>query len=171
MADKEYLALRTYPSSGTHAIVRRLAQHPGRYAAWYFFEKPYSLWNWDIQIGQGDIYVFPVANSPFQTQSAWMALAAICRSLNPLLIFLMLASLLFARSKVDVDAHQGRITLISILSLLLFVTIVYSVLQAEPRYSIPFRPYEMLLATTALAGFTAQWRKRRLAKSQLKVAP
>lgn len=40
--------------------------------------------------------------------------------------------------------------------LVLYVTAVYTLLQAEPRYSIAFRPYEMLLAATAL-GWAVAW--------------
>jgi hypothetical protein len=43
---------------------------------------------------------------------------------------------------------------------LAYVTVVYSILQAEPRYSIPFRPLEILLAVTALHGAAALSRKR-----------
>jgi hypothetical protein len=34
----------------------------------------------------------------------------------------------------------------------LFVTLVYSILQSEPRYSTPFRGQEMLLAMMGVAG-------------------
>jgi len=168
--DMEYLSLRTSPWAGARAMMQRLGQQPWQYAAWYLFEKPYSLWSWDIQIGQGDIYPFPVVNAPFQKQPAWMALGAICHGLNPLLIFLALASVLFTLSKPDPNDGHDRTMLVVAISLMSFVTLIYSILQAEPRYSIPFRPYEMLLAMTALSGFASQWRKRRMAANPLKIA-
>jgi hypothetical protein len=45
-------------------------------------------------------------------------------------------------------------------SLAVFETLVYGVLQSEPRYSIPLRPLEMMLAASAL-WWMLQWRQRR----------
>jgi len=43
--------------------------------------------------------------------------------------------------------------------LTVFATLVYTILQAEPRYSIPFRPFEILLAFTTLSAITT-WSQR-----------
>jgi len=163
--DQEYELLRTSPADGFSAILHRAAKHPARFAAWYLLEKPYALWGWSILIGQGDIYVYPTMNSPFKTQRPWIALEAICQSLNLPLMLLTLASLLVAwssrRSSVAWSTQAGEATLVMMISLVVFATLVYTALQAEPRYSIPFRPFEMLLALTTLAGFTRWWQERR----------
>jgi len=44
--------------------------------------------------------------------------------------------------------------------LVLFVTLVYSVLQSEPRYAIPFRGVEMLLAMSGIVS-VAGWARAR----------
>jgi hypothetical protein len=41
-----------------------------------------------------------------------------------------------------------------------YVTAVHVVLQAEPRYSVAYRPIELLLAVAALA-MAAQWLRSR----------
>jgi hypothetical protein len=38
-----------------------------------------------------------------------------------------------------------------IATLLLYLTAIHTVLQAEPRYSVPYRPEELLMAVTAVA--------------------
>ena len=166
MADTEYAALQASPMEGAKMILRRFSEHPWRYAVWYLFEKPYELWNWNIQIGQGDIYVYPTTNAPFQVNPAWMVLAAICHALNWLLLLLALASLFFVWTKrrwVDGGGKQGsRAALVGVICLLAFATLVYTLLQAEPRYSIAFRPFEILLAITALAGITVWGRNADL---------
>jgi len=162
--DVEYNTLRVSPVKGTKAILQRLGEHPMQYAAWYLLQKPYQLWDWDIQIGQGDIYVYPTKNAPFQTSPAWIALAAICHAINPLLMFLALASFWVAWSRARLyiarSAPANEAALVSVICLVMFATLVYTALQAEPRYSIAFRPFEMLLALTTLAGFN-QWRQER----------
>jgi 4-amino-4-deoxy-L-arabinose transferase-like glycosyltransferase len=165
----EYAALQASPMQGAKMILQRFSEHPWRYAVWYLFEKPHELWNWDIQIGQGDIYVYPTTNAPFQVNPVWIALAAICHVLNLLLLLLALASLYFAWTKrhwMDGWDKQGsRTALVGVICLLVFATLVYTVLQAEPRYSIAFRPFEILLAITTLTGITMWWQECRHANA------
>jgi 4-amino-4-deoxy-L-arabinose transferase and related glycosyltransferases of PMT family len=162
--DEEYAALLSSPVDGAKTIMQRFGQHPWRYAAWYLLEKPRELWGWDIVIGQGDLYVYPTINAPFQISPSWIALAAICHTLNLLLMLLALAGLpvawLHRRTSQGQDTPAGYTSLISVICLLTFATLVYSALQAEPRYSIPFRSFEMLLATTTLYGIAA-WLQRK----------
>lgn len=161
----EYELLRSSPRQGAREILGRMGKHPWRYATWYLFEKPYALWNWSIQIGQGDIYPYPTANSPFRTHVAWLVLEMLCRTLNPLIMLLALASLFLVGSRrlplaTRYPCMAPDAPLISVNLLLAFATIVYSVLQSEPRYSIPFRSFEILLAFTTLARVAA-WRRMR----------
>jgi hypothetical protein len=158
----EYILLWDSPRAGAKAIARRLSQHPWRYALWYLVEKPQELWGWGIVIGQGDLYVYPTANSPFQTSPPWIVLAAICHALNPLLMLTALIGGLVAwrrHQKLQPNNHTHPAALVSTACLLAFITLVYTTLQAEPRYSIPFRAFELLLSVTACWQVTAWVRK------------
>jgi 4-amino-4-deoxy-L-arabinose transferase-like glycosyltransferase len=165
VVDEEYAALRDSPMDGAKTIMWRFGQHPWRYAAWYLLEKPQELWGWDVVIGQGDLYVYPTKNAPFQVSPPWIALAAVCHTLNLLLMLLALASLpmtwLRPRNSDGQSTQAGHTSLTSVICLLTFATLVYTTLQAEPRYSIPFRSFEMLLAVTTLCGITAWLRHKR----------
>lgn len=163
--EEEYTELRDSPLDGAKTIMLRFGQHPWRYAVWYLFEKPWELWGWDIVVGQGDIYVYPTQNAPFQTSHPWIALAAICRALNPLMTLLALVGLLMTRRRPDDSRRQsvpiGYVSLVSMTSMLVFATLVYTLLQAEPRYSIPFRSFEMLLAVSTCWWITTWWQRKR----------
>jgi hypothetical protein len=164
MVDVEYAAMQTSLMQGAQMILQRFGENPWRYIVWYLLEKPYALWGWDIQIGQGDIYVYPTAKAPFQVNSVWIALAAVCRALNLPLFLLALASLFFAWSRRNWlgawDAQGSRAALAAVICLPAFATLVYTALQAEPRYSIAFRPFEILLAVTTMAGLSMWYQKR-----------
>jgi hypothetical protein len=155
-------------TEGGHAVLRRFSQAPLHYVGWYLFGKPHELWDWAIVIGQGDIYVYPTRNSPFQTSPPWIALAAVCRAMNMMIMLLALASLLvvWRRNVGMLDTSTNRAALISVICLLAFATAVYATLQAEPRYSVPFRPFEMLLAVTTLYGLARWWRHQKHAIRQ-----
>lgn len=167
--DEEYAALLDSPMDGARTIMRRFGQHPWRYAAWYMIEKPRELWGWGVVIGQGDLYVYPTKNAPFQINPPWIALAAICHVLNLPLMLLALTGLLVTwlrrRDLSERDTPVGYTSLISMICILTFATLVYTTLQAEPRYSIPFRPFEMLLAVTACWGVSC-WLKHMHASKQ-----
>jgi hypothetical protein len=142
--DEEYQGLRTDLPMGARAIFHRLAEHPLRSAAWYVIEKPFLLWGWDIRIGEGDVYVFPTNSSPFQTNPLMRTWESLCRGLNLPLGLLAFGSFWLIRSRAGSRNPAALVML-----LLGYVTLLYSVLQAEPRYSIAFRSFEILLGTSA----------------------
>lgn len=163
--DEDYLLTRTAPAQAARSILQRFSEDPLLYARWYLVDKPALLWGWSIEIGQGDIFVFPTKNAPFQVQPAWIALAALCHSLNTMLMLLALTSLVFVRPHgqrmIPPTWPASHAVLVSVVTLAAFVTLVYSTLQAEPRYSIPFRPFEILLVATTLCGSATWWQKRK----------
>jgi hypothetical protein len=142
--DHETAILQSSPSAGLLLIGQRMARQPGHYV-WWYLSKPALLWDWDIRIGQGDIYVYPTRHSPFKTEPAFRAVAALCRALNPWLFVLAIAGAVLALlPKAQTSPGRAAAAL-----MLLFVTLVYSILQAEPRYSVPFRGLEIMLANYA----------------------
>lgn len=93
--DHEIAILQSSPSAGLVLIEHRMARHTGDYM-WWYLSKPALLWDWDIRIGQGDIYVYPTRNSPFKTEPAFRVTAALCRALNPWLFVLAIAGTVLA---------------------------------------------------------------------------
>jgi hypothetical protein len=79
------------------------------------------------------------------------ACASVLKVLNPLLFF----ASLFAASAIVVRfvmrwRDRSRDAAVVVAGLFFYVTVVYSILQSEPRYSIAFRPAEILLFVTML---------------------
>lgn len=139
--DDEYLSFKTAPMQGMQKMAARMGEHPLHYLSWYL-RKPAMLWGWSIRIGEGDIYVFQTPYSPFKESAALRLLVSLCHAINPLLLALMVAGCvltLLRRQSMPPGA-------LGMAALLIFVTFVHSVLQAEPRYSMPFRAQEILLA-------------------------
>ncbi|WP_460875311.1 ArnT family glycosyltransferase [Rhodanobacter koreensis] len=139
--DREIATIEPHPLAGLDLIGRRVAEDPGHYIRWYL-SKPALLWEWDIRMGQGDVYVYPTRNSPFKVSPIYRAVGAISHSLNPWLFALAMIGgvlALMPRHKIQPSIAATALTLA-------LVTVVYSVLQAEPRYAIPFRGAEIMLA-------------------------
>ena len=140
----EYDVLRASPAVGFSLLEHRVDARPLHYLIWYL-RKPFALWGWSIQMGQGDIYEYPTLRSPFDDMPSLRALVSVCQAINPLLMLMA-----FAGSIAVFRHYQSTVLLAnSTALLLLYVTLVYSLLQSEPRYSIPFRGFEILLAVYA----------------------
>jgi hypothetical protein len=134
------------PSAGLSVMRARMGQHPMAYMQWYAW-KPALLWAWDIRVGQGDIYIYPTRNSPFFATGTLQPLEALCYVANPAIMALMLIGVLLGLIRRNATVVSSGAAI-----LVLFVTLIYSALQSEPRYSIPFRGMEMLLAVGGAAG-------------------
>jgi 4-amino-4-deoxy-L-arabinose transferase-like glycosyltransferase len=141
--NQEVDAAKAHPLAGAAAVWRRIESSPWEYARWYL-TKPFLLWDWSIRIGQGDIYVYGTRNSPYDVVPLWRAIYAICHAFNPFLFMLAATGCVIGLRREDIP---GAMTATA--ALLTFITFVYSILQAEPRYSIPYRGPEILLCVYA----------------------
>lgn len=137
----EIRLVQDHPGQGLSSMAQRMSAAPGHYIAWYL-SKPALLWGWSIRVGAGDIYVYPTPYSPFYDKLPLRVIVSLCHAFNPVLMLFMLIGWIAAWLR----RRQADSMLIIIVATTAFVTLVYSILQAEPRYSIPFRGIELLLA-------------------------
>jgi hypothetical protein len=147
--------------SGLSEIWMRVKNSPLGHLKWYLY-KPEMLWGWNIRIGEGDVYVYPTRNSPFEENVGYRAIAAVCHTLNPLIFLLVIAGCLIAvptRKKTSYSLPASALMLV-------FITLIYSALQSEPRYSIAFRPLEMMLATFTIYRACLWFNRKRYQKTQ-----
>ena len=153
---EEERAFNADPLAGLTIVWQRMAANPGYYLSWYLLHKPFLLWDWNIRIGWGDIYFLPVKNSPYDQLTLLKGLKNTIAFLNPFFFVLAVVGAILGFLRRDVAAGFA-VELIALL--VIYVTTVYTLLQAEPRYSIPFRPEELLLSGSAVAGL-ARWLMR-----------
>jgi hypothetical protein len=160
----EYDVLRTSTAAGIQLVSTRMEQHPLRYM-WWYATKPALLWDWSIRMGQGNIYVYATSHSILDEQPILRAIVAMYWMLNPLIMLLALAGVLL----VWLQRQDSSPAPLAIALLVVYVTLVYSLLQAEPRYSIPFRGIELTLAIEAVkraAQWQATWRQHARAAAE-----
>jgi len=169
LADREQQAMLRSPVEGLSVLWSRFAESPLLYLKWYLFQKPAMFWGWNIQIGQGELYIFPTMNSPLENDVPLRALVSAFHGLNPVLgvsaMIVALMALIRRQARTNgVAARAGTSPqLCAAASLLVGVTAIHTLLQAEPRYSIPYRSFEIALAVTAMAWLVSRIRKIRQA--------
>ena len=126
--------------AGLANVYARLSQTPNSSLHWYIAEKPFVLWDWDVRIGQGQHYVIDQRSTI--THSGPMLLAVVAQwQLNTLAFCLACIGLVLGLFR----GGPERMVAMAVL----YVTAVHVVLQAEPRYAIPYRGLEILLVLSA----------------------
>jgi hypothetical protein len=129
---------------------QRLSLDPSGYTRWYLLEKPYLLWDWDIRLGWGDVHFLPVGETPMEKHPILRGSHQTLKLLNPVLFALSLGAIAI----VTLFLARGKeVTFAGLLvaGFVVYVTALHTILQAEPRYSIPYRPEQMILAAAMLA--------------------
>lgn len=141
------------------SLLERIRQAPGRYAAWYA-SKPFLLWDWDIRMGFGDVYPYPMQLAPYAANPFAYVLETLCKRANPVLFGLMLLGM--AASCGGRAPTAVRV----VTALLAYETLVYWIMQSEPRYSTPFRGMEMVLALYGVLAAAHAVRARQRARRE-----
>jgi 4-amino-4-deoxy-L-arabinose transferase-like glycosyltransferase len=118
-------------------LLGRIESAPWAYAKWYLLEKPYLLWSWNILVGQGDIYVYPVIKSLYSSSKSALASYSLMKALHPPMLMLALLGVPLLLWHLSRGTASAEIAVLY--TILIYVTVVYVVFQAEPRYSVPFR--------------------------------
>jgi hypothetical protein len=136
----------------------RFASDPLHYLVWYLW-KPELLWAWSIRVGAGDIYPYHVQHPIFSSVAALRLLESLCFAVNPLLLALAAVAMMVVLIRPVKTAAESGLYAVALLAA--YETLVYTVLQAEPRYSIPFRPVELMLAVTMAATLASLWKPGR----------
>jgi hypothetical protein len=155
---EEETAFVANPRNGLAAMHERIALDPGYYLWWYIARKPFLLWDWNVRVGWGDIYFLATERSPYEQVPVLKVLRNSFAFLNPgffacgALCVLALIVAVFRRRPIEFAL--GTVALLA-----LYVTVVHVVLQAEPRYSIPYRAEEVLLAITTCAWISEKLRR------------
>lgn len=143
--DPEQPAFGASWSSLGEVLGRRVAADPWRYLSWYVCEKPVWLWGWRLLQGN-DVLVYPVVDSPYQSQPIMRATHWLMHGLHlPVMLLAALATVVAAWRHRRGPAWQWQMLAITALS----GTLAYLPVIPDPRYLNPFRPVLFVLAAGA----------------------
>jgi len=130
-------------TSVLHEIAERFQRKPFDHFVWFFIGKPIAFWSWNIVQGMGDVFIYPVAASPYFDNKLFKLTHNFMYFLHwPLVCLGLLSSLLvwipfFEREFSRQAVFVARFTSL----LLLYFTILHMIGAPFPRYSVPLRPF------------------------------
>jgi hypothetical protein len=156
---EEEALIKRDTAAGLRAMARRMGERPGFFLRWYLWEKPQLLWDWDIRIGAGDVYVHPVAHSPLERNPVLHAVKATLAASNRALTLVAVACALLLLAPWPRRGTRAPEALLAA-GAFLYLTLVHLVLQAEPRYATAYRAIEIALLLAAGLSI-ARWLARR----------
>ncbi len=146
-------------SASLGAVIReigdRIAEAPAAELGWYL-RKPLLAWTWNPVQGQGDVFIYPVARTPYADLPHFRATHFAMQTLHDSLVALMLVGLALVWlpsgwSRLGDTARFGA----RVISLLvLYHAALMAVGFPLPRYSVPLYPCLYILAMLPMvAGF------------------
>ena len=123
-------------------LSNRIQQRPMDYLKWYIIDKPIMFLSWNIVAGMGDIFIYYIHYSPYQSLGLYKNTHLIMRALHgPLMILGSIMALVLWLPVAKNNFSRNTLLIGRILSLIIFYFIaVHSAGTPLPRYSIPIRP-------------------------------
>jgi 4-amino-4-deoxy-L-arabinose transferase-like glycosyltransferase len=124
-------------------IVERFRRAPVELTIWYFLKKPVAFWSWDIVAGQGDVFIYSVARSPYYDHPLFVWSHRLMKFLHfPLVCLGLLGCVLVWLPAAIRTMGPEALPVVRFISLLLiYFTALHVVGAPFPRYSIPLRPF------------------------------
>ena len=150
-------------ASVLNEIARRFRHEPAQHLKWYLLRKPAVFWSWNIIQGIGDVFIYPIHQTPYQSNLFFRWTHHLMRYLHWPLVLLSAAGCLMVWLPrlnciyPDNSLHVARV----VAALLLYFTAIHVVGAPFPRYSIPLRPFLYGMAIFCLHMFytLAKFRK------------
>lgn len=145
-----------------HYIGEEFRKAPVRMTHWYLLGKPEFFLSWNIIAGGGDVFIYPVARSPYLQSPPFKAMRALSFSLHWPVTLLALVGMLLAFWRPSLLSDDAtRQTQLRLLATVLATMLIMHMLGAPfPRYGIPFRPLIYLLGVATLCGLKTEFTRR-----------
>jgi len=131
-------------SSVLKEISRRFKDDPLKYIRWYILGKPVMLFSWDIIVGMGDVFIYPVFTSPYHNSNGFFGLThRVMEFLHGTITMVALLAAFFLWLPITKRLIKERgLIAARFASLLIFYFILVHIVGTPlPRYSVPLRPF------------------------------
>ena len=136
-------------------IVRRFRDEPVKHLNWYLIKKPAFFWQWSVIQGFDDVFIFPIRQTPYQSNIFFNWTHGLMRALHwPLVILCAIGCFLVWLPCLKNKYTQKSLLIARYVSaLLLYFTAIHIIGAPFPRYSIPLRPFQYGMAIFCIHNF------------------
>lgn len=139
--DPESTAIEESVPSVVRTLGERFLERPKDYLRWFLVGKPVTFWQWNIVQGRGDIYVYPVEDSPYFSKPVFQFTHLLAKLLHiPLIVLGLLGSLLCWLPWSPHSGQGARLCVRMVAGIIVYYQLLHIVGAPFPRYSVPLRP-------------------------------
>lgn len=130
-------------ASVLNEIARRFRHEPAQHLKWYLFRKPAVFWSWNIIQGIGDVFIYPIHHTPYQSNLLFRWTHRLMYYLHwPVVLLCAAGSLMVWLPQLSYKYSDKSLYVARFVSaLLLYFTAIHIIGAPFPRYSIPLRPF------------------------------
>jgi 4-amino-4-deoxy-L-arabinose transferase-like glycosyltransferase len=131
-------------SSVLGEIGRRFKNEPLKYIRWYIIGKPSMFFSWDMIVGMGDVFIYPVSTSPYHQNKGFFNFTHRgMKSIHGLLTILALVTSVFVWFPLAKTALPEKALIVArfVALVVIYFILVHIVGTPLPRYSVPLRPF------------------------------
>lgn len=139
----------------TDEIIERFRQEPSKHLKWYMVQKPIELFSWDMIQGMGDVFIYPVSESPYFQNEKFILTHKVMRAIHWPILAAAFVCMIFSllRPRFLALSESGLFTC-RLMGIVIFYHVAIHMVGAPfPRYGIPLRPEIYGLAAISLYGF------------------
>ena len=124
-------------------IWRHFREEPAKYLKWYLVGKPVAFWSWGIVQGDGDVFIYPVLESPYRGVQLFEITRALSRHLHWVVVCLAAAASLLVWLPLWSNSLGRESLMVArfVAVVLLYFTLLHVVGLPCPRYAVPLRPF------------------------------
>lgn len=158
--DPEYQKMSNDLGVAFKVLGTRFVEQPLKYLKWYIFGKPMMFWSWNILVGQGDIYVYPVKTSLYKTNAFADFTRQVMKYIHPVFVIIVMAGvvlLVLGVWKQRIETKKNIFAVLLSFLLLVYFTSVHMMLASLPRYSIPLQPLLYVCGFFSITFFKKTW--------------
>ena len=150
-------------ASVLNEIVRRFRHEPAQHIKWYLIEKPVVFWSWNVIQGLGDVFIYPIHRTPYQSNLFFRWTHRLMRYLHwPLALLCAVGSLMVWLPRLNhIYSEKTLYAARFVSALLLYFTAIHVIGAPFPRYSIPLRPFFYGMAIFCLHMFYTSAKPRK----------
>jgi hypothetical protein len=151
-------------ASVLNEIARRFRHEPVQHLKWYLLRKPTVFWSWNIIQGIGDVFIYPIHRTPYQSNLFFRWTHRLMHFLHwPLVLLCAAGSLMVWLPQLNYKYPDYSLRVARFVSaLLLYFTAIHMVGAPFPRYSIPLRPLLYGMAIFCLHMFYTLAKSRKV---------
>ncbi len=134
-------------------IGQRFWTSPLEYVQWYLLGKQFFLWRWDILAGQGDIFVYPVLQSPYLYLPDMQISNAANKMIHVYWLIVGFCTALYIAAQGLKSSGKYNPVWLLLGLIVIYSILLHTIVAPFPRYGIPFKLPLILLMSFGLKEF------------------